>query len=700
MEIKRDENVLQTLLKRSVEKSKEFRILEFEDSAEIAVKILDDFMSFYDEKAESFPLSITATGSDKRFGTITDIMALSTFLELQSLKAEIEGTTAEIFYKLVSKVFASVYSSEKPIFDASPYLAPGELTDYVETAAKIIPTMVDLRDFLIECRFDSPDYVLPYPVVYPEALLVKVERERSMAYSKGSTDSELLLRCTERLIADTAKMLNDSAIHYHSNDGSKLRYLIDGKPVVRKGISDSEIAYRGWAFKTPLDGHDNEYDTSLFYTYLATNAFISIYNSMEAYYDAMDQNVDPYENINPDFLSRDDKRRHNKFKEDKEFYGKYEKILSRFRNITASAGRYIDHMLRSKGVNIAYNYVDKDLNAVDQAEILKTKNNHVMNSLFTYAILINAGVDDDYYSAGKSNMYQTIQFALNNIKKIYLEVCDQEREDFIDSYTMGEDRCPSDERKIMQEWRKTALPSPYDLVPLYCNTYNLISDYIIKYPQKEMTDNLIWVMESKQEGKWYWTKNGFNLNNNLYYILSLDYFYIYYNYYETVILKPYQERSAEEAYKKRIAEMQTENSKQMTELKTKSQEELDKQKEQYEKQLLDVRKQKSSLDVQVESFIKEVLEEEWGRLFNIELNRFIDHALQCCVEYASSNESEIDDVEKRLKGDESFAAAMVLASLEKSATVARDNHLEDKCIEVRMKELKNAIIREFLDTRK
>ena len=252
----------------------------------------------------------------------------------------------------------------------------------------------------------------------------------------------------------------------------------------------------------------------------------------------------------------------------------------------------------------------------------------------------------------------------------------------------------------MQEWRKVALPSPYDLVPLYCNTYNLISDYIIKYPQKEMTNNLIWVMESKQEGKWYWTKNGFNLNNNLYYIVSLDFFYIYYNYYETVILKPYQERSAEEAYKRRSAEERTANSKRMTELEAQYKEELNRQREEYEAQLVEVRKQKSSLDVQIESFVKEILETEWERLFGIGINHFIDHALQCCVEYASSNNSVVNGVAEKLKKDESFVSAMVLASLERTAEVARNEHLEDKCEELQMKELKNAIIEEFLDTRR
>ena len=64
---------------------------------------------------------------------------------------------------------------------------------------------------------------------------------------------------------------------------------------------------------------------------------------------------------------------------------------------------------------------------------------------------------------------------------------------------------------VMQRWRKSGTISTYDLVPLYCNTYNLVSNYVIRYPQKEMRDNLVWVLENKSADGWYWTKESFSM---------------------------------------------------------------------------------------------------------------------------------------------------------------------------------------------
>ena len=115
-------------------------------------------------------------------------------------------------------------------------------------------------------------------------------------------------------------------------------------------------------------------------------------------------------------------------------------MLDTLRKITASAGRYIETKIKKNNVNISFDYVDKNLNPISVSAIGNSKNNHIMNSLFAFAILINAGVDDDYLSIGKSSIYQSIQFALTNIKKIYVDYKDKSREDLIENYSLGEDK--------------------------------------------------------------------------------------------------------------------------------------------------------------------------------------------------------------------------------------------------------------------
>lgn len=89
-------NGLSELLKDNNGQS-DSRILKFEASKTIAVKILNDFRQFYDKEKQGFPLSEINGKSDGRFGIITDIMALSTYLELQSLEASIAGDDIKIF---------------------------------------------------------------------------------------------------------------------------------------------------------------------------------------------------------------------------------------------------------------------------------------------------------------------------------------------------------------------------------------------------------------------------------------------------------------------------------------------------------------------------------------------------------------------------------------------------------------------------
>src|SRR5699024_10245899 len=93
-------------------------IYEYESAKDIGAKILEDFLKFYDKRAKSFPLD--EKNNKQKFGSITDIMALSTFLELKSLDVDMSACEA-IYYGLIEKVFADIYRGDQIIFDAKPY---------------------------------------------------------------------------------------------------------------------------------------------------------------------------------------------------------------------------------------------------------------------------------------------------------------------------------------------------------------------------------------------------------------------------------------------------------------------------------------------------------------------------------------------------------------------------------------------------
>lgn len=666
-------NILDLILKRDAngEGDLETKIIyEYQPSREIGAKILKDFLGYYNKRSKAFPLG--DGGNAQKFGTIPDIMALSTFLELRSLDVDM-GSSDTLYYSTIEKVFSDIYRDGKIVFDASPYWNNEgyEIDTYVETASKFISTMVDLRDDIISLIYKRKTK-LP---------IIKIKE-------KDISRAEDLLECVEESIIDAVKMLNAAALPL----AEPYEYKIDGKVTARANINTT-VTCRGWAFKNPAPEKAEDYESSLYYTYFGTNAFTSIYNSMEAFYDYLDGGERLYGNIDKSNLRPEEKQKLFKFNQNELFYGKYKNQLDELRNLTASAGRYVETQLKANGVNIAFDYVDKELKKVAIETISSGRNNHVMNSLFAFAILINAGVDDDYASVGKSNIFQTIMFALTNIKKIYLEYKDEQREDLIDSFSLGEDRCPSDVSMIMQNWRKSGSISTYDLVPLYCNTYNLVFNYIIKYPQKEMRDNLVWLLENKSTQGWYWSKEGFSINNNLYYIYALDSFYIYYNQYEADFLDA-------DGLRKKLNDKERE----IVQEKVKNEAIIQKNNTDHERALEEAMNRRSPLDTEVEKLVEKYIEKNFETYFANTLDKYIDSGMEFVLKMYKGGDGKRDSFAEQFKKDKRLQLIFGASSMELSGSVVRGKWIadmeDDKQKERLYSEFYDAILEKIYSLRK
>ena len=611
-------------------------IYAYQPADKVGAKILKDFVKFYDKKAGSFPLD--DKDYRQKFGLITHIMALSTFLELKSLGVDISQYD-DIYFGLIEKVFACVYQGGEKVFDATPYWenADYKITTYVESASKVVSTIVDLRDVLLNALYEDGGAKLP--------VAVKI---------CGDTvdDAAGLLRYSEKLIVDASAMLNDAALV----NAEPFVYEIDGKKSGRTYVG-SVVTHRGWAFQKPAEDDAAEYDTSLYYTYYGTNAFISVYNSMEDLYEELDNGTALFGDRDKNSLSDEDKKRYAKYLSDKKFYGANSEVLDTLRKITASAGRYIETKMKRNNVNISFDYVDKNLNPISVSAIGNSKNNHIMNSLFAFAILINAGVDDDYLSIGKSSIYQSIQFALTNIKKIYVDYKDKSREDLIENYSLGEDKCPDSVSHIMQNWRKKSTIAPYELVPLYCNTYNLIFNYIIKYPQKEMRDNLVWILENKSPDGWFWRKEGFSVNNNLYYIYAIDSFYLYYEKYEKELLDADVQRGKA---KEKADELAAERIRYEKELRDRE--------ERYNVALNDALNKRSPLDTEVEKLAQSLFEKSFGEYFEKCFEEQFGYAVDYIVKALTCTSAEKETMKARLVTDRRLQSILFLSTLADATT--------------------------------
>lgn len=503
-------NALDLIIERQSEQNI-FR--SYKDSKQIAAEIYQSFKKFYSFDNQGFPLD----GGTDKIGIISNCMALSTFIELKKMGAFYEQKknnidTSEddaIFYNLIQKVFEEIYlDGREAIFNATPYISDEyRITNYIETISKVLITMVDLREYFINKSIvnDIDNYVIKNKI-----------NIRGTIYN----NFDGLIEEVEHLIGICIKKLNEGCLpiqedYYFQFNNQKL--------------IDEKIEYKGWNFQIPTIEEMNQFEPSIYYTYHATNAYLNFYNSFTL---ILDQE---FKHINYSLDRSDEKYtfKEKKLSLDQDFFNRHLEDIKSFRTRTISAGRYFDMIMRKNGVDLAFDFVNNDLKPESINFSFEYETNILLNTTFVLAILINADVDGTYNQLGeKDYFYGQLQHALSNVKKVYDSAKRASKDDFVNSYHFANEHVSEQEKAVFQTLRMSYRGSLYDFIPLYCNTYNTIFDFLIQYPQKEMSNNVALILENKAENEWYWNRKAFDANNNIYYLFALENFYIYYQNYE------------------------------------------------------------------------------------------------------------------------------------------------------------------------
>lgn len=596
------------------------------DVSEMGRKIFESFKTLYVPE-KGYPLA----EKDERFGVISNVMALSTLLEIEDMGVSLDGFDKE-FEFLLKDVFSSVYGERsykgsKMYFRADPYVSVTDddknIDSYVETASKIAIVMIDLRNYANKHDVKGTIFGEPLYIV-----------DRTI---KSFSD---LAKLAEDTFIGTIEFLIKAALRV--NEKEIKRRMIDGRVVDRKGLP-ADIKYRGWTFCNP-NGDDDSFDTSIYYTYHVTNVYVSLYN---AYPGIINKTIS--KNLGEEIKSEDQ----NLEKEEKEIYKKNEdfvqknwELIDEFRRITASSGRYVENRLNEKGTDLATDFVRSDFSGISSSNVISTQdNNAVMNTLFILAIYLNAGIDEDYEWAGENKIdwfFNSLQFSISNIRKIYSILKGEKRQELVDSYSIYSallsEKYPASYRDFIQRFRKECKNvAVYDLIPLLCNTYSIVFDYLIKYPQLEMVSNLELIMENCSDGdRWLWgDANGFSVNNNLYYIVALENFYRYYEEYELPLsgyVDQYNQivKEKTDEYEKKISE---ENEKYKA---------LVKDKERLEDEL---KNKKSDLDMEVvrlaEMAFENMIENKFNSYMSDLLMKAMDYYLQVDFDKKQFTEAKI-----------------------------------------------------------
>ena len=583
--------------------------LKFNSYAEKSVignKIYKSFLGLW-KKGKG--ISLTAKDENK-YGTISNIMALSSMLEFDAMGIDLSNNIDKLHF-LIEAVFNSVYQGHNANFDASPYFVNTEnesIDTYIETASKVFITMIDLRNYAISHSIAEDNW---------SGNLV-LNRKKVESY-------DTLANAAEELMIDALLCMTEACLPTRAHE--RKDYTINGEKIVRDGF-DSVMNYRGWSFQKPMTDADS-YGVSIYYTYHATNAYVSLYNAYPKILTALfftTGRIDDKEFVN---YSEDQMKKLNY---DLAFLKRAKPYIIEFRNMCSSAGRYFDTVMKEKGIDLSFDYIKNGFGKISAAQILESqKNNYVMETLFTIAILMNAGVDEDYECIGQNDyIYNQIMYSLTNIKKIYNLLKRSNKEDLIDSYMLSSalfsEKVPSKYNELIRKFRNSCENvSAYNLVPLLCNTFSTVFSFLIKYPNRDMIDNLELIMENRADGdNWYWDRDGFNINNNLYYIVAIENFYDYYNEYEL----PYMELGKEY----NVAAQQAQE-----ELLTKSRD-YDSAKKKIQELEEKLENKKSNLDEEVYKIAQKVFDTNFNTRVSDYINQMIDDCIKLNLKYSAGDE--------------------------------------------------------------
>ena len=578
----------------------------YQEKSVIGNKIYKSFLGMW-KKGKG--VSLTARDENK-YGTISNIMALSSMLEFDAMGIDLSNNIDKLHF-LIESVFNSVYQGLNVNFDASPYFVNTEneyIDTYVETASKIFITMIDLRNYAISHHIAED--------VWHGSLTLN--RKNIQKYVD-------LASAAEELMIDALRCMTSACLPTRAHE--KKDYVINGEKVVRDGF-DSVINYRGWSLQRPM-GDADSYGVSIYYTYHATNAYVSLYN---AYPKILTASFFTTGRLDENEFKNYSESQRKKLDYDLAFLKRAKPDIMEFRGMCSSAGRYFDTIMKEKGIDLSFDYIKNGFGKVSAAQILESqKNNYVMETLFTIAIIMNAGVDEDYEFVGQNDyIYNQILYSLTNIKKIYNLLKRSNKEDLIDSYMLSSalfsEKIPSKYNELVRRFRNSCENvSAYNLVPLLCNTYSTVFAFLIKYPNKEMVDNLELVMENRADGdNWYWDKDGFNINNNLYYIVAIENFYDYYNEYEL----PYMELGREY----NVAAQQAQ-----AELLTKSQD-YDSAQNTIKKLQEQLDNKRSDLDAEVYKIAEKVFVNKFEKGVDAYINQMIDDCIKVNIKYSAGDE--------------------------------------------------------------
>ena len=477
---------------------------------------------------------------------------------------------------------------------------------YVDTASKLLSSIIEVREVLFRLANNQKD-----------KNLIKID-------GVGNVDDILL--ALNDVVKETLRFLCLSAIP-------------NPKPTVRKfskthedGTVEEEeikINYLGWNFtrfkdESLLEGEKEKLESSLYFTYSVSQAYMSIFESaQEAIYALRANNVEQARKQ----ISQD---KVNKFDHDVKFIQSIDEEFNELRDILRGVGLRVDDYIAD--IDLRDLFLGVDGKPIDHSEIERsTTNNALFNTLFAVSILNNCGVFDIYDKyLPELRKLEYASSVIANVFDMYMDLEISKKLYIVEQYVLNfNEFIPTNFFETANYLRKQRI-QVITIIPLLVKTYSLISAWIVQYPQKQMMDYLKLILESRRLDKkrnikeWIWDKEMYDVSINSVFVSTLADFYEYYEKYEQPFLDPQARIAKNNAEADAIVKAAREAAQQEIEA---AKEEANRKVEEANEAVKKVKQERENLPiiVAIKDLVREVLEQELVKYLPNALNQARDY---------------------------------------------------------------------------
>ena len=466
------------------------------------------------------------------------------------------------------------------VFDASPYLTDSDYNfthskSYLDTVTWVILALQTARSFAL---IKEKDQRLNLKEFTPREI---VESKAMDKIENTDEEQEIMIKKLEDGIVACVQLTTEMAIEQEVNGVIKTQ-----------GWSYTGLEYDGMEDETRFNAKKALVEPSLYFSYVATTVYLGLYKDFEKYIILFREIENALKEGKLDFIPEtmreqywnywtniiDLKRVYEKenegilTEEEKTLFQKMDSVLVedlhevKFLMNRINLGYQITNTER-KGYltkikaqsldvadivwnkfkdKIADHFVYPNANIVDEKSIENSgSSNELFNGLFVIGIILNSAYDAQLPEDEYENLIDVLQACVQKTQRYY-DALERKGESYkVNNYVLQFIEKDPVNEKLGTILRKSSIKVS-SLVPILLKMNNLVSEFVIQYPQRQMRNHLISIMKNRMESNdksvedariWLWEGDEYQSISNYYYIDALNAFYNYYDKYEKRYIK-------------------------------------------------------------------------------------------------------------------------------------------------------------------